>query len=115
MGDDEGRQWTALPDEEKELYYAKTNAMKIKYDEEISEYKKLKEMEVSAIDDKLQELEKSMEDLKRKKEELKELAIPKLVDKSDVTEDTNTVEEKKKKRKIDYQENLTDIVKSVAV
>merc|ERR1711970_473632 len=51
-----------------------------------------------------------MEDLKRKKEELKELAIPKLVDKSDVTEDSNTVEEKKKKRKIDYQENLTDIV-----
>ena len=33
----------------------------------------LKEMEVSAIDDKFDELEKRVRDLKRKKEELKEL------------------------------------------
>ena len=69
---DLGRQWTALPDEEKELYYAKANTLKTKYDEEISEYKKLQE-----IDDKLQELEKRVRDLKRKKEELKEFEIPK--------------------------------------
>jgi len=69
---DLGRQWTALPDEEKELYYAKTNALKIKYDEEMAEYKKLQE-----IDDKLQELEKRVRDLKKKKEELKDFEIPK--------------------------------------